>query len=104
MVLGGPQDRPKRPRRTLAFHHARRQRAEKYDIGCPPPTQYLSEFKDNKENIHWKEIDKSLYTSINQGIVLLKHAKDNKEASSFYDFILSKKAKNIFREYGYLVK
>ncbi len=75
------------------------------DIGIIAKSSlFSSKMKQYKENIHWKEIDKSLYTPINQGIVLLKHAKDNKEASSFYDFILSKKAKNIFKEYGYLVK
>lgn len=57
-----------------------------------------------KENINWKEVDSNLYTPIEQGIVLLKKAKGNSEAKAFYDFILSSKAKEIFKTYGYIVK
>ena len=32
-----------------------------------------------------------------------KHAKNNKKALSFYNFILDKKAQNIFKQYGYLI-
>lgn len=56
-----------------------------------------------KEGINWSTVDIKLYTPINQGIVILKNAKDNKEAKAFYDFILSEKAKKIFEEFGYLV-
>jgi molybdate transport system substrate-binding protein len=45
-----------------------------------------------------KEIDPKLYTSINQGVVLLSN---KKEAKDFYDFILSNEAKRIFEKYGY---
>ena len=54
-----------------------------------------------KKNINWSSIDKKLYTPINQGMVLLK--KSTLEAQAFYDFILSKKAKSIFKSYGYIV-
>jgi len=54
-----------------------------------------------KQNIHWSEIDSSLYTPIKQGIVLLKYAKNKKEYKLFYEFILSEKAKTIFKKYGY---
>ena len=57
-----------------------------------------------KENIHWISIDSKLYTPIDQGIVILKNAKDNKEVKAFYDFILSKEAKKIFENYGYITK
>ncbi len=57
-----------------------------------------------KENIHWISIDSKLYTPIDQGIVILKNAKENKEVKAFYDFILSKEAKKIFENYGYITK
>ncbi len=56
-----------------------------------------------KEGINWIEVDAKLYTPINQGIVILKNAENNKEVKAFYDFILSENAKKIFKEYGYLV-
>lgn len=56
-----------------------------------------------KEGINWTDVDAKLYTPINQGIVILNNAKDNKEAKAFYDFILSPKARKIFEEFGYLV-
>ncbi len=63
---------------------------------------YSSKMGDFKENINWIEIDSSLYTPIDQGIVILKHAKSNDEVKDFYNFILSRKAKDIFNKYGYL--
>ncbi|XPV68522.1 MAG: molybdate ABC transporter substrate-binding protein [Halarcobacter sp.] len=56
-----------------------------------------------KEGINWTDVDPKLYTPINQGIVILSNAKDNKEVKAFYDFILGEKAKKIFNEFGYLV-
>ncbi len=49
------------------------------------------------------DMDSSLYTPIKQGIVILKKGMHNKEAESFYNFILSEKAKEIFKKYGYIV-
>ncbi|MFW3374876.1 molybdate ABC transporter substrate-binding protein, partial [Aliarcobacter butzleri] len=57
-----------------------------------------------KENVNWASVDPSLYTPIDQGIVILANAKDNSEAKAFYDFILSEKAKEIFHRFGYLTK
>lgn len=57
-----------------------------------------------KENVNWIDIDSSLYTPIDQGIVMINNAKDNKEAKAFYEFILSQNAKEIFRKYGYMTK
>ncbi len=63
---------------------------------------YSSKMGDFKENTNWIEIDSKLYTPIKQGIVILKHAKSKNEAKVFYNFILSRKAKNIFNKFGYL--
>ncbi len=74
------------------------------DIGfIAKSSLYSSKMKAYKKNIHWIDIDSSLYTPINQGIVILKKASKIQEAKDFYEFILSQKAKNIFKEYGYLI-
>ncbi len=56
-----------------------------------------------KENINWKEVDTKLYTPIDQGIVILKKGKNNKEVKDFYSFILSPKAQNILVNFGYIL-
>ena len=56
-----------------------------------------------KKGINWVDIDPKLYTPIEQGIVLLKHGEKSAEASAFYAFILSKRAKKIFEKFGYSV-
>jgi len=53
---------------------------------------------------NWIDLDTSLYTPIEQGVVLLKHAQANKDAKAFYDFLFTQDAKEIFRKYGYIVK
>ena len=65
---------------------------------------YSEKMQRFKRGINWIEVDPKLYTPINQGIIILKHAKKNSEAKAFYDFILSQKAKDIFLKYGYLVQ
>lgn len=65
---------------------------------------YDEKMSQYKENIDWINIDSNLYSPIEQGIVIIKNAKDNSEVKAFYDFILSSKAKEIFEKYGYLVK
>ena len=57
-----------------------------------------------KENINWVSVDPSLYTAIDQGIVVLKNTKEEASAKAFYNFILGEKAKEIFIKFGYLVK
>ena len=67
-----------------------------------------------KENKNWITVDPKLYTSIDQGIVIIDHSnslvgliKDNnkkEEVKAFYDFILGAKAKKIFEDYGYITK
>lgn len=54
---------------------------------------YDEKMSQYKENINWISVDPKLYTPIDQGIVILNRAKDNKEAKAFYDFILSDNAK-----------
>ncbi len=56
-----------------------------------------------KKGVNWMEVDKSLYNPINQGIVILKKAKDSYEAKAFFEFIQSNNAKKIFKDYGYQV-
>jgi len=53
--------------------------------------------KLNNKN-HFIELDKKLYSPINQGVVLLSN---KLEAKKFYNFLFSKKAKEIFIKYGY---
>jgi molybdate transport system substrate-binding protein len=65
---------------------------------------YAPQMKQYKEAIHWSEVDASLYTPIDQGMVILKNAKDNVEVKAFYDFVLSKRAKEILISFGYKVK
>lgn len=75
------------------------------DIGfIAKSSLYDEKMKDYKENIDWITVNPTLYTSINQGIVIIKNAKENSEVKAFYDFILSSKAKDIFEKYGYIVK
>jgi molybdate transport system substrate-binding protein len=65
---------------------------------------YSSKMKHYKKGINWFDVDTKLYTPIDQGVVILKNAKGNEEVKAFYDFILSTKAKEIFKDYGYIVK
>ncbi len=51
------------------------------------------------------DLDPSLYDPIEQGVVLLKHARKHHftAAKTFYDFLFGPKAKKIFEKYGYFV-
>jgi len=72
------------------------------DIGIVAKSAlFAPHMKEYKEAIHWSEVDETLYTPISQGMVLLKRAKANIEAKAFYDFMLSAKAKDILKEFGY---
>jgi molybdate transport system substrate-binding protein len=62
---------------------------------------YSKKMQKYKQNVHWIEIDKNLYTPIAQGVVLLKQAKGKMQAKAFYNFILNKEAKDILQRYGY---
>ena len=57
-----------------------------------------------KEGIHWSNVDETLYTPINQGMVILKKAEGNPEVKNFYDFMLFPKAQKILKNFGYKVE
>ncbi len=62
---------------------------------------YSPKMKRFKEGEHWFSVDTKLYTPIDQGIVILKGAKDDVEVKAFYDFMFSAKAQDILRNFGY---
>ncbi len=73
------------------------------DIGfIAKSSLYSSKMRKYKENKNWIEVKQNLYTPIKQGIIIIKQSKNIKDAKEFYNFIFSKKAKKIFRKYGYL--
>ena len=77
------------------------------DVGIVAKSSlYSPKLKKYHQNVNWVEVDKTLYTPINQGMVILKHAKElkqYKEVKAFYDFLLSNKGKNILKKYGYAI-
>ena len=74
------------------------------DIGIVAKSSlYAPRMKKYKENINWVDLDPRLYTPINQGIVILKTGENNNDVKAFYDFILSDKAKEIFKSFGYFI-
>jgi len=75
------------------------------DIGIVAKSSLFSPhmLKYKKEK-HWVEINTTLYTPINQGMVLLKSGEKKSEAKIFYDFMLSNQAKGILKRYGYKLK
>ena len=64
---------------------------------------YSPRMAQYKKDIHWAEVDSTLYTPISQGIVILKNGKKNSEVRAFYNFMLKKKKKKILTQFGYLV-
>ncbi len=54
-----------------------------------------------KKGEAWIDLDPSLYTPIDQGIVLLKRAERNSDAAAFFAFMFTKKARSILKAYGY---
>jgi len=52
----------------------------------------------------WVIIDPKIYAPIEQGAVLIQRKKGNADqAKQFYDFLFSKEAKEILKDFGYLV-
>lgn len=75
------------------------------DIGIVAKSSlYAPQMFQYKEAIHWSEIDASLYTPIEQGMVMLRSTKKAENIKAFYTFMLSTKAKEILKSYGYVVK
>jgi len=74
------------------------------DIGfIAKSTLFSPKMKRFKKGKNWADVDSKLYTPIDQGVVLLKHGEKNAEVAAFYAFIFSKKAKEIFERFGYVV-
>lgn len=55
------------------------------------------------ENVSYILVDKSLYSPINQALVLTNYGKNNELAKEFKAFILGPQAKKIFEKYGYII-
>jgi len=71
------------------------------DIGFIAKSSLYSSTMDKfKRGENWVEVEPSLYTPIKQGIVVLK---EDRNIKFFYDFIFSTKAKEIFKNFGYLI-
>ncbi len=68
------------------------------DVGVVAKSTLYSKNVKNLGKFYYKEINQKLYSPIKQGALLLS---DKKEAKEFYDFLFSKKAKEIFKKYGY---
>ncbi len=74
------------------------------DIGfIAKSSLYSPKMSHFKKNINWIDVDSTLYTPINQGIVILKKGDKNSNVEAFYNFILSQKAKDIFKKFGYQI-
>jgi len=74
------------------------------DIGfIAKSSLYSDKMSMYKAGIHYMDVDSKLYTPIKQGVVLLTSAKGKREYRDFYEFILSTKAQEIFKKYGYLI-
>ena len=72
------------------------------DIGIVAMSAFYSKkFSRFKKNINWIEVNQKLYSPIAQAMVLLK---DKNEAKLFFNFLQSKKAKKIFKKFGYGIK
>ena len=57
--------------------------------------------KEMKGKGHWTEIDPAVYRKIEQGVLLLDSSQQ--EAKQFYRFLFSEQAREILKNYGYLV-
>jgi len=75
------------------------------DIGIIAKSSLFSpHMAQYKEKEHWVDINASLYSPIEQGMVMLNRAKGNTEVKAFYDFMQSDEAKKILEKFGYKVK
>ncbi len=62
---------------------------------------YAPKLSHLKEGTHWIDLNQTLYNPIAQGVVLLKNASNNQEAKNFYNYLFSKRARAIFKKFGY---
>jgi molybdate transport system substrate-binding protein len=74
------------------------------DIGIIAKSALFSpKLSQYREAIDWYEVDSRLYTPIDQGMVILQQAKDNKSVKAFYDFMQSSQAQEILKAFGYKI-
>ena len=62
---------------------------------------YAPQMAQYREGKQWIVVDPSLYTPIDQGMVILSSAKANAEVKAWYDYMLSPEAGKILQQYGY---
>lgn len=75
------------------------------DIGLIARSSLLSpQMSEYKKHIHWSDVNATLYTPIDQGMVILKKGEGNPEVKAFYNFMLSEKAKEVLKNFGYEVE
>ena len=73
------------------------------DIGFTAKAVVLS--PDLKDKGYWHQVDTSFYHPIHQGAILIKQKDGPKtEARAFYQFLFSPQAKEILKNFGYLVE
>ncbi|WP_304339467.1 molybdate ABC transporter substrate-binding protein [Campylobacter ureolyticus] len=70
------------------------------DIGFIPKSGLVGKDKYKKDE-NFVEVDRALYTPLDQGMILLKGHENDKLAKEFFKFIQSDRAKAIFAEFGY---
>ena len=71
------------------------------DVGFTSKSVVLSPKLKGKGK--WFNVDKNLYQPIEQFVLLLKRDKQNKNAKNYHEFLFSKKAQNILKDYGYKI-
>ena len=75
------------------------------DIGFVAKSSLLSDkLSKYKKGKYWIDVPVNLYTPTKQGIVLIERAKENIDAKAFYSYILSDRAKEIFKKFGYIYR
>ncbi len=63
----------------------------------------LSLMDKKDKNLSYFIIDKTLYSPIEQALIITKNGANNPLAKVFKDFLFSPKARAVFKEYGYIV-
>ena len=74
------------------------------DIGLIAKSSlFAPQMRHFKKGVNWSDVNSSLYTPISQGMVILKQGKNDMDVKVFYDFMLSNKAQEILKSYGYKI-
>ena len=74
------------------------------DIGLVAKSAlFAPQMQHYRQGIHWADVDPTLYSPIDQGMLLLSSSTNRPEAKAFYDFLLSQKSRDIFIRFGYRV-